>query len=329
MKYSVNIYYNKDDLPVIDDSNFFHYSSSFNWFSNTPTYKPFMLVAFKDTKPVAAMFAIIVRRNRYLYGSLFKRCFISQQPSFFDDTVSQIDLFHILISRLVDEVKNKVFLIRYDTLGSSIFGYKGFRENNFYSIKWINVKNSLQRKRKIWDQLSNTRRNQVNKAIKKGVKIEELTSENNLPEIYKLIEVTNTKKIAHRFPPYKYFENFFHHYILKEKGKIILTRYQNKIIGGAVMGLEGNETVYCLYYWGKSKRFKFLHPTIFTLYSAMQLTEDDGYNFFDYMDVGFLNKNAGRTRFLLQFGGKQAATRRWYRYNWGLLNFFAKKIYDQ
>ena len=328
MEYSVSIFYNKEDLPMMDDSNFFHYNSSFDWYNSTPTYKPFMLVAFKEALPVAAMFAVIVRRNRYLRGSLFKRCFISQQPSFFDENISKIDLFHILISHLVDEVKNKVFLVRYDTLGSSIFGYKGFRENRFYSVKWINVKNSLQRKRNIWEQLSTTRRNQVKKAIKKGVKIEEFTSKNNLPEIYKLIEDTNNKKITHRFPPYKYFENFFHHYILKGKGKIIIARYQNKIIGGAVLGFEGKENVYCLYYWGKSKRFKTLYPTIFTLYSAMQLAEDNGYEFFDYMDVGFLNTNAGRTRFLLQFGGKQTATRRWYRYNWGLLNFFANKIYD-
>ncbi|HLW10266.1 MAG TPA: hypothetical protein VKX35_07695, partial [Fermentimonas sp.] len=73
---------------------------------------------------------------------------------------------------------------------------------------------------------------------------------------------------------------------------------------------------------------KNIYPTIFTLYSAMQLAENDGFEYFDYMDVGFLNKNTGRLRFLLQFGGKQIATRRWYRYNWGLLNFFANKIYD-
>ena len=328
MSFSVNVYYKKDDLPIMEDRNFFHYASSFDWYGKSATYEPLMLVAFNENKPIAAMFAVITRRNRYLYGSLFKRCFISQQPSFFDDSVSQIDVFHLLISKLVKEVRNKVFLIRYYSLGSSIFGYKGFRENSFYSVKWINIKNSLQRRRKIWDQLYNSRKNQVNKAIKKGVIIDELKSEENLPEIYKLIEKTNNRKISHRFPPYQYFENFFCHYVLKGKGKIILTRYHDKIIGGAVLGFEGNSTVYCLYYWGKSRRYKNLYPTIFTLYSAMQRAEDEGFDFFDYMDVGFINENTGRARFLLQFGGKQLATRRWYRYNWGLLNFFAKRIYD-
>ena len=328
MKYSVKTCYRKEELPAMEEQNFFHCASSFDWYNNSPTYTPFMLVAYDGEKPVAAMFAIIMRFNRFLRGSLFKRCFITQQPSFFDESHSQIDIFQALITHLVQEVKHKVILIRYDNLGNAIFGYKGFRENNFFSVKWINIRNSLQRKRKIWDQLSASRKNQVNKAMKKGVMMEELVDENKLPEIYKLIQHTNHSKLSHRFPPYKYFENFFCHYIRKGKGKILLSRYQGKIIGGVVLGFEKNNTVYCLYYWGKSKRYQTLHPTIFTLFSAMKMAEEQGFYYFDFMDVGFLHKHAGRSRFLLQFGGKQRATRRWYRFNWGLLNFFANKIYD-
>lgn len=328
MTYYVKTYYRKEDLPVLEEISFFHYPSSFDWYSHSPTFSPLMLVVFEGERPVAAMFANITRINRLFRGKLFKRCFISQQPAFFDPSVSRIDIFQLLITHLVKEVKRKVFLIRYENLGNAIFGYKGFRENKFYSIKWINIRNSLQRKRKIWDQLSATRKNQVNKAQRKGVVMEELLSAEHLPEIYALIQETNHKKITHRFPPYAYFENFYHHYILKGKGKIMLTRYQGKIIGGAILGFENKQTVYCLYYWGKSKRHKTLYPTIFTLYSAMQLAEDEGFKYFDFMDVGFLNKNAGKSRFLLQFGGKQKATRRWYRFNWTLLNFFANQIYD-
>ncbi len=328
MKYNVKTFYRKEELPPMEESNFFHDASSFDWYSNSPTYTPFMLVAFDGEKPVAALFAIIMRRNRFFRGSLFKRCFITQQPSFFNENLSQMDIFQALITHLVKEVGHKVFLIRYDNLGNAIFGYKGFRENKFYSVKWINIRNSLQRKRKIWDQLSASRKNQVNKALKRGVMMEEFVAEENLPEIYKLIHDANNKKISRRFPPYPYFVNFFRHYVRKGKGKILLTRYQGKIIGGAILGFEKHTTVYCLYYWGKSKRYKTLYPTIFTIYSAMKLAEEQGFHYFDFMDVGFLHKNAGRSRFLLQFGGKQRATRRWYRFNWSLLNFFAHKIYD-
>ncbi|MEA4917460.1 GNAT family N-acetyltransferase [Proteiniphilum sp.] len=329
MGYSIKTYYRKEDLPpMVEEINFFHSPSSFDWYANSPTYTPLMLVAFEDDEPVAAMFAVIVRINRFLRGKLFKRCFISQQPAFFKRKLPQIEIFDALITHLVKEVRNRVFLIRYENLANAIFGYKGFRENGFYSVKWINIRNSLQRKRKIWDQLSRTRKNQVNKALKKGIALEEFTSEGKLPEIYKLIRDTNHKKVSRRFPPYQYFENFFHHYVRKGKGKILLARHQGKIIGGIILGFEKRETVYCLYYWGKSKRYKLLYPTIFIIYQAMQVSENKGFNYFDFMDVNFLNKNAGRSRFLLQFGGKQRATRRWYRFNWGLLNFFAHRIYD-
>jgi len=328
MAFSIKTYYHKEDLPPIEEVNFFHYPSSFDWYEHIPAYKPFMLVAFDEEKPVAALFAILVRKNRLLRHSLFRRCIISQSPSFFGTDLPQIELFELLITSLVQEVKHKVFLIRYENLGNAIFGYKGFRENHFFSVKWINIRNSLQRRRKIWGQLFPSRKNQVNKALRKGVRMEEMLSDNDLPEIYQLIRDTNQKKISRRFPPYTYFENFFHHYVKKGKGKILLTRYQGKIIGGAILGFEKKNCVYCLYYWGKSKRYKLLYPTIFTLYNAMKQSEDEGFLYFDFMDVGFLNKNSGRSRFLLQFGGKQQATRRWYRLNWSLLNFFANRIYD-
>ncbi len=327
MNYNIRTYYRKEDLPPLEEVRFFHYTSSFDWYKDILSYTPLMVVAFDNDKPVAAMFALIMRINRYFRGSLFKRCYISQQPAFFEEGLPEIELFHQLITHLVNEVKNKVFFIRYENIGNAIFGYKGFRENKFYSIKWINVKNSLQRKRKIWDQLSKTRKNQVSKAIRKGIKLEEFVTEEKLPELYKLIESTNHQKVMYRFPPYKYFENFFHHYIKKGKGKILFARYQQKIIAGMVLGFE-KETVYCLYSWGKTKRYKLVYPTIFTTYSAMKMAEEDGFQYFDFMDTGFFNDRSGTSRFLLQFGGKQSATRRWYRFNWRILNFFANKIYD-
>ena len=135
MRYIVKTYYRKEDLPFLEEVAFFHYASSFDWYSHSPTYTPLMLVAFDGDQPVAAMFANIVRINRFFSGKLFKRCFISQQPAFFMAKLPRIDIFHLLITQLVKEVRRKVFLIRYENLGDAIFGYKGFRENKFYSIK--------------------------------------------------------------------------------------------------------------------------------------------------------------------------------------------------
>ena len=88
-EYAVNVYYKKEDLPELKDINFFHYTSSFDWYSNSPAYTPLMIVAFDNNKPIASVFAVIIRRNSFLRGSFFKRCIVSQQPSFYDDSFSK------------------------------------------------------------------------------------------------------------------------------------------------------------------------------------------------------------------------------------------------
>ena len=39
-------------MNYIEDENFFHYSSSFDWYNKSPTYTPLMLIAFKDNKAI-------------------------------------------------------------------------------------------------------------------------------------------------------------------------------------------------------------------------------------------------------------------------------------
>lgn len=286
-----------------------------------------MVVVFRNEKPIASMFALIMRINRLLYGSAFKRCYVSQKPSFYEKDINEIEVFDLLIGSLVKEIGHKVLYIEYRNTGSPIFGYKGFRENGFYYAKWINVFNSLQKRRDIWNQLSRTRKNQVNKAKRKGVTIEQVTTTDELKDIYNLIHRSKNWKVFNRFPPYQYFENFLKYYVDNQKGGIVVSKYKDKIIGGAILGFQ-KKRVCVLYFWGKDKTYKHLNPSVFTLYSAMEIAEREKYEVFDFMDSGYLNIRTGKPRFLLQFGGKSKATRRWYRFNWKILSFFAKRIYD-
>lgn len=328
MDYRLKVFYKKEDLPLLEDVSFFHNACTFDLYKNVSYYTPLMVVCFQNDKPVASLFAHILRLNKFLNASIFKRCYISQKPAFYNKDLSEEDIFCKLMNTLIKELKHRVFYIEFRHLGDPIFGYKAFRDNNFFSIKWINIKNSLQRKRNIWNQLSSTRKNQVNKAKRKGVYIEELTKESELSSIYKLIDKNIHWKFSHRFPPYTYFENFFHSFIEKGKGKIFITKYQDKVLGGMIIGLHNNENAYSLYYWGKTKSHKNLYPTIYTIWYAMNYAEEQGFKFFDFMDCGYLHEKAGKPRFILQFGGKQHATRRWYNFNWNWINRIAAKFYD-
>lgn len=328
MNYKLKVFYKKEDLPHLDEVSFFHSASTFDLYKNVPNYTPLMVVCFLNNDPVASLFAHIMRINRFLNTSIFKRCYVSQQPAYYKENLPEEDIFCQLLDALMKELRHRVFYTEVRNLGDPIFGYKAFRDNCFFSSKWINIKNSLQRKRNIWNQLSRSRKSQVNKAKRKGVYTEEITSEAELSEMYKLIDKNIHWKFSHRFPPYTYIENFFHSFILKGKGKIFITKYEGKAIGGIILGLHNNKNAYSLYYWGKTRTHKNLNPTIYTIWYAMTYAEEHGYDFFDFMDCGYLHEKAGKPRFILQFGGKQHATRRWYKFNWNWINCIAAKFHE-
>lgn len=328
MNYKLKIYYKKEELPHFNEMSFFHSARTFDLYENVPYYTPLMVVCFLNNEPIAALFAHIMRINRFLDNAIFRRCYVSRKPAYFKDNLPEEDIFCHLLNTLTKELKHRVFYTEVRHLGDPIFGYKAFRDNNFFSIKWINIKNSLQRKRNIWSQLSKTRRNQVNKAKRKGVYIEELKTEEELAAIYDSIDKNLHWKFSHRFPPYTYINNFFHSFIQKGKGKFFITKYQNKIIGGIIIGLHNNKNAYNLYYWGKTQTYKNLYPNIYTIWYALTYAEENGYEYFDFMDCGYLHDKAGKPRFLLQFGGKQHATRRWYKFNWNWINWLASRFYE-
>jgi len=328
MNYRLEVFYKKEDLPHLDDVSFFHSVRTFELYKNVDYYTPLMVVCFLGDEPVASLFAHVMRINRFLNSYIFRRCYVSQKPAYYKEDLPEEDIFCKLMNTLMKELKHRVFYIEVRHLGDPIFGYKAFRDNHFFSIKWINIKNSLQRKRNIWNQLSRTRKNQVNKAKRKGVYIEELNNETELATIYESIDKNIQWKFSHRFPSYTYFENFFRLFIMNGKGKIFITKYQDEIIGGMIIGLHNNENAYSLYYWGKTKSHKNLYPNIYTIWYAMTYAEKHGFKYFDFMDTGYLSEKAGKPRFILQFGGKQHATRRWYKFSWNWINFFAAKFYD-
>ena len=106
--YNVKTYYRKEELPPWKRAVFFIRPPDSTWYSNSPAYKPLMLVAFDADRPVAALFAVITALTAFS-GKLFQRCFITQQPQFFEKNLSQIDVFEKLITHLVEEVKIRYF----------------------------------------------------------------------------------------------------------------------------------------------------------------------------------------------------------------------------
>ena len=128
--------------------------------------------------------------------------------------------------------------------------------------------------------------------------LEELTCIDNLREIYKLIDNPITGKCLTN-SPYQYFENFSTamFYTAREDPA---QRHNEKIIGGIILGFERKPSTCSIS--GEGKKIQNLSSNRLYDLFGHGTGEKEGYEYFDFMDSGYLNINAGKPRFLLQFG---------------------------
>jgi len=69
------------------------------------------------------------------------------------------------------------------------------------------------------------------------------------------------------------------------------------------------------------------YPGVLSVWMALKDARLNGYQHLEFIDVGLPFRKHGYRDFVLQFGGKQSSTRRWFRLRWNFLNNILIKIY--
>jgi hypothetical protein len=128
---------------------------------------------------------------------------------------------------------------------------------------------------------SNVQRN-IRKAEREGVSIDRDASPANLCEYYRLNCLTRKD---HGLPPqpFRFFENLLRHVLADGKGTLLLARYRQQFIAGAVFLHNGRGVIYK--YGASDKRFQHLRANNLLMWEAIR----------SYGRKGFKNFSFGRT----------------------------------
>ena len=75
------------------------------------------------------------------------------------------------------------------------------------------------------------------------------------------------------------------------------------------------------------KTYAWLYPGVMAVWAAISHAYEKGYQHFEFADAGLPFKKVGYRNFILNFGGKQVSTRRWFRFRWNWLNKLLTLLY--
>lgn len=324
MNIRLTTYCSSDNIPSLPGKNVFHSTAFFHVLERTPGYQPMLIVAFSGASPVAKL--LCVNRPSNIHILQMRRCVVYGEGEYFGlDEKEKNQVFELMFSHLVFQQQGKTFFIEVRNLSYTLFGYRIFREHNFFPVKWLRIRNSIH-KEKFDKWMDVTRRRQLEYGQKSGATMEVVRNEADVITLANLLKRYYSSKVRQYFPDVRFFIQVYREIVSEGMGDIFVVRYKGKIIGGAVCFYD-EEKAYLLFSGGLNKTYYAQYPGALAVWKAMLRAKEIGKLHFEFINVGLPFKKYGFRNFLLRFGGQQSSIRRWYRCKWRWLNQLLTYIY--
>lgn len=319
--YSIQIYEKSEEMPQLLDGNFFHSPALFRIIEQVPNDTPYMAVISQDGEVKGQMLVIVHRRGSWFPPYLYTHAHVHGEGCYAEGADVEM-LFPKLLKAVTLKLRHRLcFYIEFSEIQKKMFAYRHFRHLGYIPIPWQEIHNSLHSKNPI-DRLSPKRLDIINRMQQKGIFTLVADTEKEIKLFHKLLRNFYRLKPRRFIPSYEFFSHLAH----DPAGKILITTYHNKVIGGcACIHTQGN--AYLWYAAAKRKSYSHLHPHTMVIWHAIRLAYIEGCEHFCFMDAGLPWKSNQYREFILSFGGKPVAKYRWFRFYPRIINRILYWIY--
>lgn len=267
--------------------------------TSTYGYEKHYLIAKSDST-VLGIFPLILIKSRIFGNKLLSLPFCEHggpliNLSFNNPEVIIFGLFSKVLTlnlKNLDyiEVRNPHLLGR---LQEKVGGF-GFCSSNRYVTFRINLTNDIE---DLWRSLDKKTRNSIRKAIKNGINIYEVDTEDELEKYFSLYLKTQKR---HGSPPhsFKLFKNLVK--LMKKNVKILLAERCARPIAGIIVFHNRRG----IFWWNgvSDPKFRSLNGTDLLLWEVIQWGNENGYT---YLDLGRTRRGSGVYRFKKGWGGTE------------------------
>ncbi|MBE6287826.1 MAG: GNAT family N-acetyltransferase [Mediterranea massiliensis] len=326
MALKLTTYYQGSKIPPLPGNNTFHSTELFHIYEATPGYTPILVVASEQGRPLAKLLALIRNNTQPLFPKSLKQCEVYGCGEYFEENLDKEELFEEMLKRITDEALRECFLIEFRNLENSSFGYRAFREKEFFPVNWLRVRNSLHSLKKTEERFSTSRIRQIKKGLKNGAEVSEAHTPEDIQAFATMLRNNYSAKIRRHFPNIKFFQLLENEMMRGNHSRIFIVSHKGKVIGGSAC-IYSENNAYLWFSGGMRKSYPLQYPGVLAVWKAMDDARERGYAHMEFMDVGLPFRKHGYRTFVLRFGGQQSSTRRWFRLRWKWLNKLFTRIY--
>lgn len=324
----IEIFDTLDNIPPLNEGSPYHSAEFFRMVTLSGDAKPIMFVCYDNNKAVAHLMAVRRREFRFIPFGIYTWYSIYDNGVYYDDSCDKEHIFSLFIEKLFSNVDYLHSFIEIRNLSDGRFAYKTLSDKEFYPFKCLRIYNSLH-SRAPKDRLSRSYRSNIRKAEKRGVSYGRATTIEDIDTGLHLLRKYYITKIRRHFPNVAAMRTLLidDNNNLTEQAQLFVVRYKERIIGSSICMYEKGRA-HLAYSCGLRKSYPLLYPGIISIWAAITDAHQRGYDHFEFSEANLLARNgSGYIDTVLNFGGKQASTTRWFHFKWRWLNKILRAIY--
>jgi serine/alanine adding enzyme len=289
----------------------------FELFSSTERMEP-VLIGVQDEKTgllYGILLGVVIREMNGLSGYFSSRTVIYGGPLISPKAANQKEIIKLLLSGLINMVKNKSIFIQFRNFYDMAGNDRVFKDNNFYHRDRLNLILDTSNAETVRKNMSPSRLRQIRKGLGLGAQCIEPSNLEQVREFYDILAFLYRYKVKKPLPAWDFFEQFYRKSKEGRLGIIRLVEYEGKIIGGILSPVTPGKTIYEWYVCGLDKQYKAVHPSVLATWSAIDYAVKNNIPEFDFMGVGIPDREYGVREFKSRFGGRQVNFGRFARIN--------------
>lgn len=324
----IEIFTKSEQIPELIDGSVLHSVLTFRSYERNRTCKPYMFVAYDDNgKELGHILVIKRRRFTILPPMLTFWYIINGEGAYSSHCANREELFTIFLEKVLDMFDFRHTFIKVQNIEDSRFAYGALREHGFVPMRDQRMYISLHSKAP-QERLTRAYRAHIRKAENNEVAYHRATTQKDINEGIQLLHNYYISK-TRRLPSRDSLNTMLHNTdgTLSERAKMFIVTYKGKAIGSSFC-LYDNERAYLAYSCGLRKSHPMQYPGIMAIWAALSDAYKQGFAHFEFLEVRALSRiNQKFISTLLNYGGKQKGTLRWFHFKWQWLNKILRAIY--
>lgn len=175
-----------------------------------------------------------------------------------------------------------------------------FAESGFTFKPHLNFLVTLDSEAAVNKRMSSNRRRQVRSSMAAGATVSEPQTEEEMLELYRLLERLYNEKVKKPLPSFELFRKFW----TSPNGKTFVVKYQDKVVGGSAGPVYRGRIIYQWYVCGDNTH-KGIHASVLATWAQIEYGLSNGYQIFDFMGAGKPEEEYGVREFKARFGGEE------------------------